>query len=304
MRLSREIAGCFPNGCSPEKIEATQCRVRACPDRSHQFAARPSIRKQRGYRGVRACPDPTFMNPFQFERPQTRVVMRPKWRDLLFLHWQYDPTEIQKLLPAGLEVDCFQGRAYIGLVPFTMSDVRPHFVPDLGRVGHFYSRFPELNVRTYVVKNGIRGVWFFSLDAASIWATLAARVWFGLPYFKARMRLNRARNGDLRFASRRLWPNPKPAICQTRYHALGNARPAPEKSLEQFLVERYVLYSLKNGALFRGRVHHAPYQIERVELQNLRQNCVEAAGFSIPLGPPHALYSRGVDVEVFPLERV
>lgn len=244
------------------------------------------------------------MNSFRFERPDAPVVMRPKWRDLLFLHWQYDATEIQKLLPAGLEVDCFQGRAYVGLVPFTMSDVRPHFVPDLGRFGHFYSRFPELNVRTYVIKTGVRGVWFFSLDAASIWATITARVWFHLPYFKSRMRLNRASNGDLRFRARRLWPKPKPALCHARYRASGEAKPARADSLEQFLVERYVLYSQRNGQLFRGRVHHTPYQIESVELRSLRQSCVEAAGFSRPVGAPHALYSRGVDVEVFPLERV
>ncbi len=240
---------------------------------------------------------------FRFERPTTTVVMRPKWRDLLFLHWQYDTAEVQKLLPAGLEVDTFESRAYVGLVPFVMDEVCPHFVPNLGQLSHFYSRFAELNVRTYVIKDGVRGVWFFSLDAASFWATLTARIWFHLPYFKARMRFLRSPDGVFRFFSRRLWPDPKPANCRARYRVEGEPKPAAEGTLEQFLVERYVLYSEKNGQLFRGRVHHTPYQIQPAKVELLRDNCVEVAGFSRPVGNPHAIYSSGVDVEVFPLER-
>lgn len=243
------------------------------------------------------------MNSFQFERPDTRVVMRPKWLHLLFLHWAYDAEAVQKLLPAGLEVDTFDGHAYVGLVPFVMEQVRPVFVPNLGKWGDSYENFAELNVRTYVKRNGVRGVWFFSLDAASLLATLAARVWFHLPYFKARMRFSSARNGDFRFFSRRLWPDSAPAICRARYAIEGEPKAARGGSLEQFLVERYVLFSLQNGQLFSGRVHHTSYQIQRARLELLRENCVEAAGFSRPLGAPHALYSRGVDVEVFPLER-
>ncbi|MBW3636831.1 MAG: DUF2071 domain-containing protein [Armatimonadetes bacterium] len=227
--------------------------------------------------------------------------MRPKWRHLLFLHWPLSPETVQKMLPDGLEIDTFEGRAYIGLVPFTMSEVRPHFVPDLGKVGHFYENFPELNVRTYVRRGGVRGVWFFSLDAASSLAVVAARLWFGLPYFKARMRLQ-ARGDKRRFWLRRLWPRPQTAICSARYRVGGAGAAAQNGSLEQFLVERYVLYSRKNGQLFRGRVHHAPYEIQRVELHSLRETCVAAAGFERPNQAPHAIYSRGVDVEVWKLE--
>jgi hypothetical protein len=244
------------------------------------------------------------MNDFHFSRPETPVLMRPQWHHLLFLHWAYDPAEVQKLMPDGLEVDTFEGQAYVGLVPFTMKNVRPHFVPNLGKLGESYENFAELNVRTYVTCQGVRGVWFFSLDAASSLAVLTARVWFHLPYFKARMRFSRAQNGDFRFFSRRLWPPSLPAVCGANYRVTGEAKLAPDGSLEQFLVERYVLYSRKNGDLFRGRVHHAPYHVQGVKIETLRQNCVEAAGFARPVGAPHALYSRGVDVEVFPLEHL
>ncbi len=242
------------------------------------------------------------MSNFQFERPTGRVVMRPAWRHLLFLHWDYDPEAVQKLLPAGLEVDTFEGRAYIGLVPFVMQGLRPALLPNLGALGRTYEDFAELNVRTYVTQNGVRGVWFFSLDAASLLATLAARVWFKLPYFKARMRFSRSENGDFRYFSRRLWPHPKPATCRLRYRIRGETAPANPGTLEQFLVERYVLYSIKNDRIYRGRVHHAPYQIQRAEIETLRQNCIQAAGFSRPAGAPHALYCRGVEVEIWELD--
>ena len=237
------------------------------------------------------------------QRPTGRVVMRPIWDDLLFLHWDFAPDVVQRLLPPGLEVDTYEGRAWVGLVPFTMRDVRPYWLPKLGHLGAFYETFPELNVRTYVVRDGIPGVWFFSLDAGSSFAVLAARLWFKLPYFKARMHLHRGRDGLVRYGSRRLWPHPLPARCATRYRIEGEAAPAPVGSLEHFLVERYVLYSRRGKALFRGRVHHAPYQVQAAKVEHLRESCLSAAGLTRLQNAPHALYARRVAVEVFDLER-
>lgn len=228
--------------------------------------------------------------------------MRPQWRDLLFLHWEFEPSLVQQLLPRGLELDLFEGRAYVGLVPFEMAQVRPHFVPDLGRLGHFHSRFPELNVRTYVVRDGVPGVWFFSLDAASSLAVIAARIWFRLPYFKARMRARQTKGG-FDFWSKRLWPAPFEANCRVRYAPSGSEKRAEPDSLEEFLVERYVLYSKRGEQLFRGRVFHEPYPLREARVQSLRESCLRAAGFERPTGAPHALFSRGVDVEVWGLEK-
>ena len=232
------------------------------------------------------------------------VVMRPKWRDLLFLHWPVAPEILQKTLPPELEIETFSGKAWVGLVPFQMDDVRPLILPDLGKWGRFYNTFPELNVRTYVRCEGESGVWFHSLDCASFFATFTARLWFKLPYFKSHMRFWRARNGDFRFDSRRLFPAPTPANFSARWRPEGEIASAKTGSLEEFLVERYVLYSQKNGQLFRGRVAHSPYQIQSAKVWNLRENCVAQAGISRPNSAPHALFSRGVNVEIFPLERV
>ena len=237
------------------------------------------------------------------KRPDGPVVMRPNWRELLFLHWDFAPEIVQNLLPDGLTIDTFENRAYVGLVPFRMEQVRPNWVPNLGRFGRFYDTFAELNVRTYVVCDGVPGVWFFSLDAASAFATIAARAWFNLPYFKARMSSHVGRDGATRYWSKRLWPAPLPAICSATYRPRGEVFYAQPNTLEDFLAERYVLYSRRCGCLVRGRVHHAPYPLQRAELLNLRESCLSAAGFNRPDCAPHILYSAGVDVEVWELER-
>ena len=111
--------------------------------------------------------------------------MRMRWSELLFAHWAVEPEVLRPFIPAGLELELFEGRAWIGLVPFRMSDVAPRMVPAVPGI----SEFLELNVRTYVTTGGKRGVWFFSLDAASRLAVRAARTFFHLPYYHADMDL-------------------------------------------------------------------------------------------------------------------
>ncbi len=230
-----------------------------------------------------------------------KIAMRPRWRELLFLHWPIEPQVLEPLLPPELEADTFEGRAYVGLVPFLMRDARPQLLPNLG-LRHLTDDFAEVNVRTYVRHCGENpGVWFFSLDAASLPAVVAARLWFKLPYFWARMHTRSAG----RYYSRRLWPAPRPAACRLKY-ALSPAQPGPAEpgSLEEFLVERYLLYSRRGEQLFRGRVVHEPYRIQSAQVLELRENLVAAAGIQVLGAPTLAHYSAGVDVSVLPLEKL
>jgi len=111
--------------------------------------------------------------------------MRQKWHDLLFMHWRIPPQTLRPLIPPALDLDIFEGSAWLGIVPFRMTGVRLRATPSIPGL----SAFPELNVRTYIVAGGKPGVWFFSLDAASALAVATARAWFHLPYFRARMSL-------------------------------------------------------------------------------------------------------------------
>jgi uncharacterized protein YqjF (DUF2071 family) len=233
-------------------------------------------------------------------RPDRPVVMHQSWRDLLFLHWSVPPEALRPLVPPELELDLFEDRAYVGLVPFTMKGVRPAGLPAFRPLSDFH----ETNVRTYVHQGGRNpGVWFFSLDAANPIAVLIARTWFHLPYHRARMRLSRMeRSGAVSYAGDRLWPGPRPASYAIEAGPTSPAAPAAAGTLDHFLVERYLLYAHHGGRLKRGQVHHRPYPVQRAEVHALDERLLAAAGIARPSVPPLAHFASGVDVEVFGLE--
>ncbi|MEM6790129.1 MAG: DUF2071 domain-containing protein [Myxococcota bacterium] len=229
-------------------------------------------------------------------RPPGRPAGFQRWRTLLFMHWEVDPNIIQATLPDGLEVDTFEGRAFLGVVPFTMRDVAPPWSPSVPGISNFH----ELNVRTYVVRDGLPGVWFYSLEAASTVAVAIARLKWKLPYFRASMRLEQA-DDVIDYESRRLFPGPKPATFSARWR-VGSELPTPTLgSLEYFLVERYVLFAQQGPRLQVGRVHHAPYRIHAADIEALDEGVTAPLGFALEGAPPLVHYSPGVDVDVYAL---
>lgn len=233
----------------------------------------------------------------QAERPADRPAGFQRWRHLLFLHWELPVDAIAALIPKELTVDTFEGKAFIGLVAFTMLDVAPRWAPSVPGTSNFH----ELNVRTYVHRDGKDpAVWFFSLDAASSIAVLAARAGWHLPYHRASMELD-VQDRDVSYTSDRSWPGPKPAHLAAKYRIgepLGNAVPG---TFEHFLVERYLLFADTGNGLQIGQVHHKPYPIHTVEMLSWEESMVRVLGLPDPVGEPHALYSPGVDVDVYDL---
>jgi len=235
-------------------------------------------------------------------RPGDPAVMYQRWRDLLFLHWRVDPETIRATLPPGLHVDLHEGAAYLGLVPFEMRGVRPRFLPPVPGL----SRFPEMNVRTYVHDDAGRpGVWFYSLEADQAIAVAIARRFFHLPYLRAAMSLSRE-SGRIRYRCRRRGAEPA-GTSHFTYGGDGQRLVADPGTLAFFLVERYVLFAHdeRAGRLHAGRVHHAPYELEGAESPEFDTLALRQAGFDVGDRPPdHVLFSPGVDVEVFPLETI
>jgi uncharacterized protein len=228
-------------------------------------------------------------------------VQRQSWWDLLFLHWEVEASLLRPIVPPALDLDTFEGHAFIGLVPFTMTGVRPVWAPPLP----FLSSFHEVNVRTYVHRSGQDpGVWFFSLDASSRLAVIGARALFRLPYHFARMSLTRRSDGSIDYTSDRRWPGPRPGRCAIRYAPEGVVCPAAPGTLEHFLVERYLLYAQSRAQLYRGQVHHAPYPLQSAAVSTLDLGLLAAEGLRLPVAPPVVHYARGVEVELFPLQRV
>src|SRR5262249_20353254 len=155
--------------------------------------------------------------------------------------WVVAPEQLRPLIPAALELDLFEGRAYVGLVPFTMTGVRPVWAPPVP----WLSNFHETNVRTYVHSAGSDpGGWVFSLDAAYPLAVALARAFFRLPYYHARMSLTlEPEAGTIAYASRRLHSRDRPAACAVRCTPTGTPAPARAGTVDHFLVERYFLYA-------------------------------------------------------------
>lgn len=233
-------------------------------------------------------------------RPAGKNAGTQRWRDLLFVHFEVPIEVVRPLVPAELELDAWEGRCLVGVVPFAMRDVHPWWAPKVPGVKDFL----ELNARTYVHHRGEGpGVWFFSLDAASTVAVYAARWGWSLPYHRASMRLER--EGDaVRYRSERRFPGPTPAALRASYR-VGEALPPSEPgTLQFFLAERYFLYASRRGRLLRGQVHHPPYPLHAVSDLEIEETVLAAAGLQPAKGPIHACFSPGVDVEVFALAPV
>jgi len=216
--------------------------------------------------------------------PTGRPVMEMRWNHLAFLHWAVPPAALAAGLPPGLELDTFEGRAYIGLVPFQMDRTRFRWTPPLPTA----TRFPELNLRTYVRAGGRPGVWFYSLDAASRLAVRGARATFHLPYFDARMTLDAASDG-VSYQSERTHRGAPPARFSARYRPLGPPESASPGSLEHFLTERYCLYARGPRGLLRGEIHHGPWPLRPGAVQLDACDMTRLIGLDLE-GPPQLVH--------------
>ncbi|MFN8521517.1 MAG: DUF2071 domain-containing protein [Chloroflexota bacterium] len=228
-------------------------------------------------------------------RPAMKPVGLQSWRSLLFLHWPVPVSALRLLVPQALDIDTHEDVAYVGLVPFAMSDVRTVWMPSaLGL------RFLETNVRTYVHVGGRDpGVYFFSLEAASWLAVQVARAQFGLPYFYASMSQERSGTAVSYRSVRRGQPD---ARLSVEYEIGGWLGPSAPATLEHFLFERYLLHVERGGRLMTGQVHHAPYPAQLASVRTLDEGLTAAAGIAVPPGlPPLAHWAAGVDVEIYPL---
>jgi uncharacterized protein len=233
------------------------------------------------------------------ERPAGAPVMYQSWGNLLFMHWEMPAEALRRVLPARLSVDTFDGRAWVGITPFTLWGVRPIFTPPVP----WLSEFHEINVRTYVHLDGVPGVWFFSLDANSLVAVMAARALFRLPYFGASISMEE-REGATRYESSRDDSSGGPASFGARWAVGGELPEAEPGTLEFFLVERYCLYTADGEKLYRARIHHRPWPLREVRVETYRSSMVEAARLPAPKGEPLLHHGGPVDVEVWPPEEV
>lgn len=225
--------------------------------------------------------------------PVARAAMVHGWDELTFLHWSYPVDDVQRLLPDGLEVEPFDGRAWVGLVPFFLRVGLPH-VPSVP----WFSRFAETNVRTYVRSaDGETGIWFFSLDAARLGAVVVARSTYRLPYFWSKMRLERT-GSTIRYECRRRWPGPRGASSRVEVEIGEPFAPGELTPLDHFLTARWALYSAPRSGLHHARAFHDPWPLHRAEATVVDDELVAAAGLPQPTDPPLVHWSPSVEVRI------
>jgi uncharacterized protein YqjF (DUF2071 family) len=205
---------------------------------------------------------------------------------------------IRPLVPEPLRVQEFDGVAWIGIVPFRMEGVMRRPLPDLPWI----SAFPELNVRTYVEHEGRPGVWFLSLDATNALAVWAARRFFHLPYHRAAMSIEPDTAGGFVYHHRRLGAQES---FDAAYRPLGEIYEARPGTLEQFLTERYCLYSRRSdGAVYRVEVHHIPWPLQRAEAEFQTNTMTAHWNVMLETKPPLLHFARRLDVVVWTPQRI
>jgi uncharacterized protein YqjF (DUF2071 family) len=229
--------------------------------------------------------------------PRGPWVMVQRWHELLFAHWSLPAAELRRLVPSSLPLDLYRGQAWIGVVPFRMSNVTARGLPPVP----WLSAFPELNLRTYVTLDGRPGVFFFSLDAGNPVAAASART-LHLPYYYARMSLRR--EGDwIEYATRRLPPGPRPAELRARYRPIGPVYNAMPGSLAYFLAERYCLYAVdRRQRITRVEIHHPPWPLQDAEAEVELNTMTAPLGLRLPDTGPLLHYAARQDMVAWPPE--
>jgi len=231
---------------------------------------------------------PAGVCPFTIDRP----VMRQRWERLTFLHWQFEPAQVQRLLPDGLTADLFDGAAWVGLVPFFM-----HVATAGGREAPWVSRFCETNVRTYVRDAaGQSGIWFFSLDAARLGAVAVARTTYRLPYFWSAMDVTES-DGQIAYRCRRL-AGPRGATSDVSISIGDRYADSELGDRDHFLTARWILFSVAGSRYRSARACHDPWPLHRARALLVDDRLIAAAGLPEPAGAPLVHYSPGVDVTI------
>ena len=231
--------------------------------------------------------------------PMTPWVMTQRWSDLLFLHYSVTPETLRPLVPEVLTLDTFDGHAWVSITPFWLDHLRPHGGLSLPVI----SRFPELNVRTYVKYEDKPGVYFFSLDAGNLSAVWGARVFYRMPYWKASMKVKGRGEAKIEYTSKREH-GPKPAVFRGSYGPTSAPFRAVPGSIQNFLCERYCLYVFNRKRLYRGQIHHLPWALQEAQCEIEENSMALAAGITLPPQPDLVNFSRELKLLVWAPERL
>ncbi|NBI27936.1 YqjF family protein [Chengkuizengella marina] len=234
----------------------------------------------------------------EFSVPSTPWIMKQTWNDLLFAHWPVRVNEIRDHIPSSLTVDEFDGFAWVGVVPFHMSKIRMRLLPPVP----FTSSFPEINVRTYVKYKGKSGVYFFSLDAMNHLAVFMARKFFSLKYYYAHIKHYR-KSGNHNYESKRMKKDKVLASFIGSYKPTSKPYRTIKDSLDYWLTERYCLFCIDKDYLYRGDIHHLPWELQHAEAEIVENSMTLPVGIHLSSEKPILHFSKKMEALLWPLTK-
>ncbi|MCJ7842651.1 DUF2071 domain-containing protein [Lederbergia sp. NSJ-179] len=197
-------------------------------------------------------------NQRPFPLPESRWLMTQTWNHLLFCHWPIDEKVIQPLIPPEFELDKFAGKAWLGVIPFQVTDMRIRGLPK----PPYLHTYLELNIRTYVTYKGTPGIYFLALDADKWSAVWGGKIGALLPYRKANMEMQERKN-RIHFQSKPLDPSQKERTLSIQYQPISESYSPTTDSLEYWLFERYCFFILFKNRVFRGDIHHNHWKVSQ-----------------------------------------
>ncbi len=221
----------------------------------------------------------------------TPWVLAMWWHDVCFLHWRADAAIVARALPAGVELDRFNGEAWLSVVPFRMTDVRPRLGPVLPGL----RSVPEINLRTYVRVRGRPGIWFFSLDASSRIAVFAARIATALPYLDARIEMSESA-GRICYTSERTDRRAPGGRFRASYVPEGEPSALEPGSLDAFLHERYRFFARRGAGLVSAEIRHAPWSLQSAPVEIAENTLGDLIAHPLTGAPDRIAFARSLRV--------
>lgn len=220
-----------------------------------------------------------------WDLPQGKWRYYQEWNRSLFLHWKMPTHIIQPLIPGGLTLDRFDQEAWVSLVAFTMEKIRPRGLPAVPVISNFH----ELNLRTYVTKDGKPGVFFLHISAQKAFSAWLAKKLSGLPYQKAEI-------GEKQYGASKTYSSvtqKKELKLNVEFSLGGDV--TTKSALDKWLTERYCLYLDRGDRLCRYDIHHAEWNLRSIDLSRLTIDST-LGEFAFDRYPDLMHYSEGVKV--------
>jgi hypothetical protein len=232
--------------------------------------------------------------------PDGQWLLSQSWNDVLLMHFAVEPALLRKLVPCGLTLELYDGRAWLTIAPFCASHVRPSGVPPMPGLSYF----TQINLRTYVTTEDKPGIYYLSADTTNLSAVWFARMFFRMQYWHASIQVSgatvKSRNPAdawIQFRASRLHgPTAADgaAKLQVACAPKGEVQRARAGSLDEFLTERYCVYSWFGRRCYRIEIHHQPWPLQAAHVELRVNTMAEALGLKLPAQPDLCHYSRSL----------